>query len=58
MYQYPFLTAANYGRTRVLGSIGWGAFAPVAGLIYDGYGKGATVLTFLVFMCAAAALAW
>ena len=77
-------STANYGFTRVFGSIGWGvsenlydacgrflgpppthrssahvqAFAPVAGYIYDAAGAPAAFLTFLVFLCAAAVLAW
>jgi MFS family permease len=49
---------ANYGRTRMIGSLGYGAFAPVAGAIRDAAGPHAAVALFVVLTVIAAGLAW
>lgn len=51
-------STANYGHTRMLGSIGFGAMAPVAGLLRDSVGPRAAVAAFVVLTLAGAVLAW
>jgi len=46
-----------YGRTRLWGSIGWGAMAPLGGLIADAYGYRALFLTHAILMAPGIALA-
>jgi PPP family 3-phenylpropionic acid transporter len=47
-----------YGNTRLAGSIGWGAFAPVIGLIADKYGLSMAVISHLIIAVPCIVLAY
>lgn len=51
-------STANYGRTRMLGSVGFGVMAPFAGLLRDSVGPRAAVAAFVLITLVGGALAW
>ena len=51
-------SSANYGRTRMFGSIGFGVMAPVAGLVRDSGGPRAAIVVFALLTLAGGVLAW